>query len=204
MIKPIIGIIDYGAGNYHSLKHIITRLGYKNRLVSCNEDLSGINIVFIPGVGAFSSAMQSLNRVQMDQYIRELVLKGVPIIGICLGMQLLADVSYEHSYNRGLGLIPGIVRPIMQPSWHIGWNTLEVVSKDKSISGSDGKYFYFNHSFEFKTAKEYIIGITRVNSRTIVSIVKKDNIYGFQFHPEISQIAGVQLLDKSIKALVCA
>ncbi|MDR1057403.1 MAG: imidazole glycerol phosphate synthase subunit HisH [Coxiellaceae bacterium] len=203
MNKPIIGVINYGAGNCSSVKRMLSKLGYRCRIIRSIEEFIDVKILLIPGVGAFASAMKSLHKLHLLKPILEFAYQGFPIIGICLGMQLLAEASYEHTYVRGLGLIAGEVQPISKPLWHVGWNTLEVVGKDSMVQGSHGEHFYFNHSFEFN-AVEHVIGISKVKQHAIVSIVKKDNIYGFQFHPEISQDAGLKLMNKVIAKLCCS
>ena len=203
MKKLIIGILDYGAGNCNSVRNIVFTLGYRSRLISRPEDFVGIDLLLIPGVGAFPLAMKALNELGLITPIRESAHRGLPIIGICLGMQLLADASHELGITQGLELIPGEIKPIVEPKWHIGWNSLEVVQPDTISLLSDGDSFYFNHSYEFILPKEYIVGLSRV-TRPVVAIVRKRNIVGFQFHPEKSQIAGMRLIDRAIKELVNA
>ncbi|MDP1604349.1 MAG: imidazole glycerol phosphate synthase subunit HisH [Legionella sp.] len=200
MSKQLIGILDYGAGNCTSVRLAITRVGFRTRLVKYYEDFSGLQALLIPGVGAFPSAMKALNELQLIEPIREYAHQNRPLIGICLGMQLLADVSYEHEYTRGLGLIPGEVKPLGKPLWHTGWNTLEVVHKEGISDGSDAASFYFNHAFEFNTRENYIVATANIG-RPVAAMVRKNNICGFQFHPEKSQIAGMQLMKRAINEL---
>jgi len=202
--KATIGILDYGAGNTASVRNTISKLGFRSRLVNTIAGLNNSSLLLIPGVGAFPSAMNALNNLELVEPIKEFAHKGNGVIGVCLGMQLLADLSYEHGCTKGLELIPGEVRPIVEPSWHIGWNTLEVVEQQRSIvSDSDGDSFYFNHSYEFQAPVEYVAGVARLD-RSVVSVVKKNNIYGFQFHPEKSQQAGLKLMKHTIEGLLNA
>lgn len=199
----IIGVVDYGAGNCTSVRSTLSKLGYRTRLLSRAEDFDQVQIIVLPGVGAFPAAMQKLHELNFVMLIKQWAQSGKPIIGICLGMQLLADASYEHIYTSGLGLIPGEVIQLSQPKWHIGWNSLEVNSKPfEFIKNSMGTDFYFNHSYEFKAPDEYILAITRVE-RPIVAMVKRDNILGMQFHPEKSQTSGKLIFQSALKELIC-
>jgi glutamine amidotransferase len=195
--------VDYGAGNCTSVRNTITKLGYRSRFISSPEDFLDITVLLIPGVGAFPSAMKALHELNLVDPIRDFAHQGRPVIGVCLGMQMLADASYEQGYTAGLELIPGEVKPLSDPDWHIGWNTLETVQKDDIAASSDGLSFYFNHSYEFDAPAEYVAGVARIG-RPVVSIVRKRNICGFQFHPEKSQVAGMELMDRAIKELINA
>ena len=150
MSKPIIGLVDYGAGNCASVKRLISKLGYRCRLVNKHADFEVVSVLFIPGVGAFPSAMGALTRMNLVKAILDFAKSGKPIVGICLGMQLLDDSSEELGYTKGLGLIPGKVKAVSDMDWHIGWNTLECVGECSIISKSDKKNFYYNHSYEFQ------------------------------------------------------
>ena len=203
MSKPIIGIIDYGAGNCASVKRLISKLGYRSRLVNKHNDFDNLAALFIPGVGAFPSAMKRLTKMSLVKPILDFANIGKPLVGVCLGMQLLADSSEELGFTKGLGLIPGEVKAVSGMDWHIGWNTIHCDGKCSITSNSDGQNFYFNHSYEFKTLKKYIIGVAGTENQ-IVSVVRKDNIYGMQFHPEISQISGFKLMRRVLKEFVHA
>jgi len=200
MRKTLIGILNYGAGNFTSVRTCITHLGYRSRLITTEDGFTDIDLLLIPGVGAFPSAMELLNKLQLTQPIRAYAMSGKPVLGICLGMQLLAERSYELGVTRGLELLPGDVKPLSDPDWHIGWNTLEAASNDDFAQLSDGNSVYFNHSFEFKAPEEYIISLTRAPS-PITAIVRKGNICGVQFHPEKSQTEGARLLHQIMQEL---
>ena len=204
MIKHIVGLLDYGAGNCTSVRNTVDRLGFRSRLVKIDEDFNGISILLIPGVGAFPAAMNALRQRSLVKPILEFANLGKPIIGVCLGMQLLAEASYEMGYTRGLELIAGEVVPMSEPKWHIGWNSLEIVHEESIAKDCDRSNFYFNHSFEFKTPSEYIVGVSRISGSPIVSMVRRRNICGFQFHPEKSQLAGIKLMERAIKELIDA
>ena len=199
-MKLLIGILDYGAGNCTSLRNAISSLRYHTRIIRHPEDLEGIDFLFIPGVGAFPSAMAALDTLNMIEPIKVFATRGKPLMGICLGMQLLADKSYEQGETEGLGLITGVVQHITTPNWHIGWNQLCATGEDMIAAPSEGKDFYYNHSYEYKTADKYIVASSHLQ-RSMVSIIRKDNICGLQFHPEKSQDAGLSLLENAIREL---
>ncbi len=198
MIRPIIGLVDYGAGNYASVKRLISKLGYRSQLVNKPEDLETVNILIIPGVGAFPSAMAALTNMNLVNSIQDFANSGKPLIGVCLGMQLLANSSEEQGFTKGLGLIPGEVKGMSSIDCHIGWNSLECTSECSITSKSDGQSFYYNHSYEFQAPKKFIVGIARAE-KPIISVVRKENIFGMQFHPEISQIAGFKLIRRVLE-----
>ena len=198
MNKSLIGLIDYGAGNCASVKRFISKLGYRNHLIKSRYEFKQVEVLLVPGVGAFPSAMKTLTEMNLIKPILEFANTGKPVIGVCLGMQLLADYSEEYGFTKGLGLIPGKVKNLPRMEWHIGWNTLKSHGKCLATSKSNGDSFYYNHSFEFKTSKKYIVGVTK-DKNSIVSVVKKKNIYGMQFHPEISQISGFKLMRRVLE-----
>ncbi|MAO34185.1 MAG: imidazole glycerol phosphate synthase subunit HisH [Flavobacteriales bacterium] len=198
MSAPIIGLVDYGAGNAASVRRLISKLGYRSRLVNKHEDFEFVTVLFVPGVGAFPSAMEALTKMNLVKPILDFANSGKPVVGVCLGMQLLADSSEEMGLTKGLGLIPGEVKALSSMEWHIGWNTLDCVGECSIASKSDGQNFYYNHSYEFQAPKEYIVGVVEAEN-PIVSIVRKHNIFGMQFHPEISQISGFKLMRRLLE-----
>ena len=171
---------------------------FKDSTFSGYKKSDVINVLFVPGVGAFPSAMKALTRMNLVQPIISFAKSGKPLVGVCLGMQLLADSSEELGFTTGLGLIPGEVKAISDMDWHIGWNTLDCIGECSITSESNGQNFYFNHSYEFNAPKEYVVGTAR-SEKPIVSIVRKDNILGMQFHPEISQITGFKLMRRILE-----
>lgn len=197
MSKVSIGIINYEMGNHASVLHCLRDLGHRVRVSDVKEHLDEVDILILPGVGAFPKAMEELHKRTLVKYIQEQADQNKPIIGICLGMQLLTEISHEHGITKGLGLIPGKVVAMTEPKWHIGWNTLECIKKDPVFSSSDNKAFYFNHSFVYEGSSEYQIGVSH-NHGVLPSIIRKNNIVGLQFHPEKSQIPGRELLNKLI------
>lgn len=203
MKKITLGILDYGAGNTNSVKLFIDTLGYRSRLISHESQFDNIPLLIIPGVGAFPSAMDNIKQLDLINPIKEFAQQGNGIIGICLGMQLLANCSYEFHKTEGLGLIPGEVKALENPNWHIGWNSLHSVKNHPWMENSSNEDFYFNHSYTLNTSPEYILSTAELN-KPITSVVKRDNIYGFQFHPEKSQRAGRRLMGNTIKEILNA
>ncbi|HMO67559.1 MAG TPA: imidazole glycerol phosphate synthase subunit HisH [Novosphingobium sp.] len=200
MTRRTIGVVDYGAGNLSSVQRALHSLGHRCRISGERSVLDESDLIILPGVGAFPAAMAGLARGGLDVYLQERARQGRPIIGICLGMQLLVDFSTEHRLTSGLGLIPGKVSALEQPRWHIGWNNLEAMSNDPLLRASDGHAFYFNHSHVVESPSEYQIGVARLD-RPIIAAIRRGPIVGLQFHPEKSQGAGRQLLSNLVEGL---
>ena len=195
-----VGIVDYGVGNLASVYRTLHTLDYRCRVSRLPEVLNETDLLLLPGVGAFPAAMQALHACDLVDYLQRQAGQGRPMVGICLGMQLLADASSEHLLTAGLGLIPGQVHALPGARWHIGWNTIEVLDDDKLLRQSDGQALYFNHSYSFEAAREYQIGQVGLEL-PFPAAVRCGNIVGLQFHPEKSQNAGRQLLRNVIEGL---
>ena len=196
-----IGIIDYGMGNHASVAHSLRDIGFRVRVSKDTAQLDLVDALILPGVGAFPVAMDALNERGLVAYLQEQVERHRPLIGICLGMQLLASASYEHEYTKGLDLIPGEIVPFENKGGHIGWNTIECSQNDASLKASDGQAFYFNHSFYYKGSAEYQIAMSRHPSE-FAAAIRRETVVGLQFHPEKSQDAGKALLKNLITELV--
>lgn len=195
-----IGVVDYGIGNHASVANSLRKLGYRVK-VSCDPAvLDGADVLVLPGVGAFPPAMEALHRHDLVHYLRVQAQAYRPILGICLGMQLLATASHEHHYTTGLDLIPGEIHPMEQSRWHIGWNTIECVRPDPLLGPSDGQAFYFNHSFIYHGSPQYRLCVSR-HPAPMASVIRSGNVVGVQFHPEKSQAAGKALLRNLIEGL---
>lgn len=195
-----IGIVDYGVGNHASVYRSLRGLGFRCRVSREPKLLQQTDLLLLPGVGAFPAAMDALHRHGLIQYLQAHAREGRPIVGICLGMQLLADGSDEHRFTAGLGLIPGQVTALAGQRWHIGWNSIEVMHRDELLQPSDGKSLYFNHSYVFEPPTEYRTAVARLSAPFTVA-VRRDHIVGLQFHPEKSQSAGKELLGNVIEGL---
>ncbi len=200
MTRRTIGIVDYGAGNLSSVQHAFHMLGHRCRISGDAQVLDACDMLLLPGVGAFPKAMENLIASGLDRYVVDAARQDRPLLGICLGMQLLVDSSSEYRLTAGLGLIPGTVQPIAGARWHIGWNRLETVSDDALFRASDRESFYFNHSYALDVPPAYQAAIAR-NDAPLVAAIRRDNVVGLQFHAEKSQAAGRALLAAIIEGL---
>ncbi|MFN4833030.1 MAG: imidazole glycerol phosphate synthase subunit HisH [Pseudanabaena sp.] len=203
MSNLMVGIVDYGMGNHASVMHSLKSMGFKVRISADPQVLDNTDILILPGVGAFPSAMQALRDRGLVNYLQHQAVMQHPIIGICLGMQLLTTASYEFEYTLGLGLIEGEIVPLTASKWHIGWNEIKCLQQDSLLEPSNHQSFYFNHSFTYQGADKYQIAIAQHN-QAVAAVIRHDNIAGIQFHPEKSQVAGKQLLRNLITGLVNA
>ena len=194
-------IVDYGAGNLFSLKSSLHMIGAEAVVSSDPSDILAADRVILPGVGAFGDAAELLRRGGLDRAVTEKALSGGYILGICLGMQLLFDRSFEDGVHNGLGLIPGDVVPIKPrlPSGykvpHIGWNSLEFPSTRSPLFASmnSGEYVYFVHSF-FADCDSAFISARTDYGIPLTAAVERGNVLGCQFHPEKSGKAGLRIL----------
>ena len=203
-MKIKIGIVDYKVGNLFSCRRALDNLGFYTSIVTNSSDLYSKDIILLPGVGSFDLAMKSLKEKKMDDEIKNAAEEGVPIIGICLGMQILATDSTENTFTKGLDLIPGSIKPISNnKDIHIGLNQIKL--RDKffmPLKKYDKNFVYFNHEYSYVGNEKYIISDTVINKYlNIVSIIKNKKVLGFQFHPEKSQKVGHQILKESIMFL---
>ena len=192
----MIAVIDYGAGNLKSVTKALDHLGYANTIVSRPEELEMADGMILPGVGAFPMCMAALRKSGMDQAILQQAGKK-PLLGICLGMQMLLDSSTEMGGDQGLGLIPGTVEKIETNLKlpHIGWNSLNIVNPNPLTAGlSDGDYVYFVHSFCAKVKNSEDLALTTDYGTTVTAMIARDNVFGCQFHPEKSGPVGMTIL----------
>lgn len=193
-------IINYGVGNLFSLKSSFSSIGEEAVVTDDISILEKADRLVLPGVGAFHDAREALEKSGLEEEVLKLVTKGKPILGICLGMQLLFERDYEDGIHEGLGLIPGEVRSIGEviPKGlkipHIGWNALKI-KKDSRLFKyiSDGEYVYFVHSFHGFDCEENTTSVTEYGAYLTAS-VEKENIFGCQFHPEKSGEVGLKIL----------
>jgi imidazole glycerol-phosphate synthase subunit HisH len=194
-----IGIIDVGFGNLGSLKNALYCQGWNSRLISSPDDFDELTHLILPGVGAFSAAAKRLQDTHLFNRIRAFAHAGHPVMGICLGMQLLADRGSEGGDELGLGLISGRIIPVAAKGLrlpHVGWNSAEYVSKHPLFQGIRNDVdFYFVHSYRFVTDRDENILSTTEYGEAFPSIVGQGNVIGVQFHPEKSQTNGLRLLD---------
>ncbi|HAO6438690.1 TPA: imidazole glycerol phosphate synthase subunit HisH [Listeria monocytogenes] len=193
----MIVIIDYDTGNTKSISKALDFIGLQNKISSDATEISQADGVILPGVGAYPEAMKELTRRGLDKTLKEIAATGKPILGVCLGMQLLLESSNEHSFTHGLGLIPGHAEKLPEePEFavpHMGWNQLQIKRATPLTKQLDGEYVYYVHSYYANCPEEYIIA-TSGYSIEVPGMINNGNIYGAQFHPEKSGQIGLEIL----------
>jgi glutamine amidotransferase len=197
-------VVDAGTGNLHSVDNALRSLGYAIHIAAEPVDVLPSLPVVLPGVGAFATFMQGLRSRGLDQCIRDVVRRGDPLLGICVGMQALFEISDEMGEHEGLGLLPGKVthfpefEDLKVP--HTGWNQLWFEAAGELLDGlKAGDYTYFNHSYYCVPSDSSDILATTDYGLDFASCVRRENIYGVQFHPEKSQRVGQQILTNFLK-----
>ena len=193
-------IIDYGVGNLFSLKSSFAAIGEEAAVSSDEKEILAADRVILPGVGAFSDAAAKLRESGLDKTVKEIADAGVPLMGICLGMQLLFDKSFEYGEHEGLGLLRGSVRPIADviPEGlkipHIGWNALDI-KRDCPIFKyvKNGDFVYFVHSYYAADCDDSVVAVSDYGA-LLTAAVADGNVFGCQFHPEKSGDVGLSIL----------
>jgi glutamine amidotransferase len=199
-----IGIVDYNMGNLASVNNAFKKIGADAEIVSDADKLKNYDKLIFPGVGAFGDAMEHLKSSGLDAAMREFVKSGKYVLGVCLGMQLLFESSEEFGEHEGLGIIPGSVVRFDQKIEkthkvpHMGWNKMFFKKNSPLFEGLENPYLYFVHSYHVTCDDEFVIGKT-VYGYEFVSAVNKENVFGFQPHPEKSHDAGLKILDNFVK-----
>lgn len=199
----MIGIIDYDAGNIKSVEKALQYLGQETVVSRDPQVLLKADKVILPGVGSFGDAMENLKKYGLVPVIHEIVEKGTPFLGICLGLQLLFESSDETPGVKGLGILKGkILRIPPSPGLkipHMGWNSLEIKPDTRLFAGiSNGAYVYFVHSYYLKAEDPKIVAATTEYSTHIHAAVEQGNVFACQFHPEKSSEVGLQILKNFI------
>lgn len=201
----MIAVIDYGVGNLFSLLSSLNYVGLDTKLTNSIEEIKNANGIILPGVGAFRDAIGNLEKYGLKETLINEAKNGKPFLGICLGMQMLFEKSYEYGEYEGLGLINGTVEEIKKYILensdlkipHMGWNSLiinERFKNDKILKDVDNnEYVYYVHSYFAKTDMKNIVTYSEYGTK-IPGIVKNENVYGMQFHPEKSGDTGLKLL----------
>lgn len=194
-------IVDYGVGNLFSLRSSLRCLGLETEVTGEAERLRAADRIILPGVGAFGDARAKLDETGLVPVLLEEA-ERKPLLGICLGMQLLFDRGFEYGEHPGLGLIPGEVaflgedladKALKIP--HMGWNSLEIVKDDPLFKYfQDGEYVYYVHSYYARNCRENTLGVSRYGNAAVTGAVRRGNVWGTQFHPEKSGDAGLRLL----------
>ncbi len=196
---PKIVIVDYGMANLRSVQKAFERLEIEAEICARGTELAAAEKLVLPGVGAFRDAIHELRRQDFVGPIRDHLAAGMPFLGICLGLQLLFDVSYEDGEWEGLGVVPGeVVRFDERPGLkvpHMGWNQLEPVGDQRLLAGIPrDAYFYFVHSYFVVPREESVVAARSEHGQPFVAMIARDNLFAAQFHPEKSQSVGLQLL----------
>lgn len=200
----MIGIIDYDAGNLKSVEKAFQFLGYNTIVSNDANKLEKTQAIVLPGVGAFKEAINNLVNNGMDEFVKYSINKGKPFLGICLGLQLLFDVSYESGEHKGLGILPGEIKLIPESPGlkvpHMGWNKLQL-KKDCSLFNGISKesYVYFVHSYYLDAGDKQIVTATSKYGVEIDAAVNKENVFATQFHPEKSSKTGLKMLENFAK-----
>lgn len=196
----MIAIVDYGVGNLFSLRSSFAAIGQEVTVTSAPDVLRSADKLVLPGVGAFGDAAEKLRQSGLDRVLREEAAGGKPLLGICLGMQLLFERSLEHGEHEGLGLLRGTVRPIAErigPGLkipQIGWNALHFLRESPLFAFvKEGDYVYFVHSYAAEDCADSLLAVTEYGAE-LTAAVGRDNIYGCQFHPEKSGQVGLNIL----------
>ena len=208
MTTPIT-IIDYGMGNLRSVQKAIERIGIPAQIQSNAKKIAQAEKLILPGVGAFRDAITALRKLELVEVIRDHVAADRPFLGICLGLQLMFDVSYEDGEHEGLGIIPGEVQRFELPAElkipHMGWNRLQQIQKIPLLAGCPKEpWFYFVHSYHVVPKDQSWISTTTDYGTNFVSMVSRGNVSAAQFHPEKSQSAGMQLLTNFVQPAAAA
>jgi glutamine amidotransferase len=199
----MIGVVNYNMGNLASVKNAFDKIGARAEIVSDAEKLKEYDKLLLPGVGAFGDAMEHLKSSGMYEALKDFVKSGKYMLGVCLGMQLLFENSEEFGNHEGLGIIPGrVVRfdkkiENTHKVPHMGWNKMFFKKKTPLFEGLDNPYLYFVHSYHVVCDDKYAIGKT-IYGYEFVSAVNKDNVFGFQPHPEKSHNAGLKILENFV------
>ena len=204
----MIAIVDYGMGNRRSVEKALEHVGATVARIADRDEIARADAIVVPGVGAFPEAMRRLRALGLDALIRERADAGVPVLGICLGMQLLFESSTEHEGGEGLGLLAGTVTRLEAPGLkvpHIGWNRVTFARAGALTQGlGEAAAFYHVHTYACRPRDESdVVGVGEYGER-FVSIVERGNVMGAQFHPEKSSLDGLALLRNFVEARVHA
>ncbi len=198
----MIAITDYGAGNLHSVKNALDYLGAKSIITGDADEIAAADKVILPGVGAFGDAMASLRKSGLDTVIKDTAKSGKPLLGICLGLQLMFRESEESPNVEGLGIFDGKIVKIPDRGLkipHIGWNDLEIAKNSRILKNlGDKPYVYFVHSYYLNAKDESVVSAYTNYGERLGVAVERDNVFAVQFHPEKSGDTGLTILKNFI------
>jgi imidazole glycerol phosphate synthase glutamine amidotransferase subunit len=198
---PAIALIDYGAGNVPSVERALQKIGATSKRVTKPDELPGVCAMILPGVGHYSAIIRALDRNNLRSAVLDAIARGVPFLGICLGLQALYTNSEEAPDLSGLGLFDGSVRslPSSVKLPHMGWNRLRVQRSSLLLAGlAETDYFYFAHSFAAATLSNEVVA-TCAHGASFTAVLEHKNIFATQFHPEKSGAAGARLLANFVR-----
>ncbi len=194
----MIAIVDYGAGNLHSVKNALDFIGAKSVVTSSADVIADADKVILPGVGAFGDAMARLNESSLTEPVKRAISDGKPFLGICLGLHMLFEESEESVGANGLGVFKGKIVKIPDTGLkipHMGWNSIDVVKNSRILKGIGVEpYVYFVHSYYIKPEDEGIVSAYTEYGARLAIAVEKDNVFATQFHPEKSGDIGMTIL----------
>lgn len=194
----MIAIIDYGAGNLHSVKNALDYIGAEAEITGSAERIAAADSVILPGVGAFGDCMASLEKNGLIEAVKTAAASGKPFLGICLGLQLLFEESEESPGVKGLGIFKGKIVKIPDNGGlkipHMGWNNINLTKKSKILSGSP--FVYFVHSYYLQTEEKDLVSAYTEYGQRLDIAVERGNVFAVQFHPEKSGSAGMEILKK--------
>ncbi len=191
-MSNLVGVVNYGtAGNIHSVGKALQKAGAEVVLINQVKDFKTVPRIVLPGVGSFKEGMAEL---ESDGFIESIQIFDGPVLGICLGMQILSSLGYEHGQTKGLNLIKSEVKLIECSGKvpHVGFNKIDVIKDSLLLEGIENDFFYFMHSYEMVNYTD-MIALSEYAEHKFVSAVQRDNIFGVQFHPEKSREAGIKL-----------
>ena len=196
----MVAVIDYDAGNIMSVIKAVEHLGHEALLTRSADEILGADHIILPGVGAFGDCMEKLRSYELEDVIKKAVDKGIPFMGICLGLQLIFEESEESPGVKGLGLLKGKIKKLPEDKGlkipNIGWNSLSFPREGRLFRGIDeGVFVYFVHSYYLQAEDESIVTATTDYAAHIHASVEKDNVFACQFHPEKSSDPGLKMLD---------
>jgi len=205
--RPRVAVLDYGIGNLRSAQKALERVGADAVLTADARIAASADAVVLPGVGAFGACMNALRTAGLESVVHESVSRGVPFMGICVGMQMLFDSSDEDDTATGLGIIPGSVQWLSGdvPRPQMQWNQLDITQNDVLFAGlEDRPWMYFVHSLHGVPTDNKDVAATVHYGETLNVAFRRGNVFATQFHPEKSATAGLQLLDNFVKSVVAS